>query len=188
MVLDGAYDFFSVSGDEQLRRQSIGFEGALAAFLANCGPSCPFARNGSARGGLDALLASVEAAPIAVPSADRPLGPGEANLGVSFGLYSRSYWPMLTAAITNALAGNGALLLSMADAYLQREPDRLRLAILARWLPRARRPRARVGTGVRRAQPAPERAPLRELVRALGPPHPAARRRRPAHHRHRHHQ
>lgn len=123
MVLDGAYDFFSVSGDEQLRRQSIGFEGALAAFLANCGPSCPFARNGSARGGLDALLASVEAAPITVPTADRPLGPGEANLGVSFGLYSRSYWPMLTAAITNALAGNGALLLYMADAYLQREPD-----------------------------------------------------------------
>lgn len=123
MVLDGAYDFFSVTGDEQLRRQSIGFEGALSAFLANCGAACPFARNGSARGGLDALLAAVETAPIAVPSGDRPLGPGEANLGISFGLYSRSYWPTLSAAITNALGGNGALLLYMADAYLQREPD-----------------------------------------------------------------
>jgi len=123
MVLDGAYDFFSFTGDEQLRRQSVGFEGALDAFLANCTGTCPLARGGSPRSQLDLLLARVEQSPIPAPGADRPLGPGEANVGISLGLYSRGYWPMLATAVSNALAGDGTLLVAMADIYLNREPD-----------------------------------------------------------------
>lgn len=120
-VLDGAYDFFSVTGDEQLRRQSVGFEGALDAFLANCAATaCPLAASGDPRAALDRLFAQVEMAPIPAPGSDRALGPGEANLGVSYGLYSRSLWGQLSVATAAALSGNGSPLVSMADAYLQR--------------------------------------------------------------------
>lgn len=123
-VLDGAFDFAGADGPEGLRKQSVGFERALDAFLAACAkPTCPLAANGDPRAALDGLLAKVEVAPIPAPGADRMLGPGEADLGVLFGLYAQSLWPAMASAVSQAIAGNGTALVELADAYLGRNAD-----------------------------------------------------------------
>ena len=40
--------------------------------------------------------------------------------GIAAGLYSRSYWPTLQTALADALAGDGTLLIQLADSLLER--------------------------------------------------------------------
>lgn len=122
-VLDGAVDL-SLSFEEVNKTQMVGFERAYQAYLADCkAKSCAIARNGDPGAAVDKLLAQVEVKPIPAPGADRPAGPGETLLGIISAMYSKQQWPMLTAALQNAMNGNGSGLVQLADQYLERNPD-----------------------------------------------------------------
>ena len=121
MVLDGALDP-TLTWDQLLAGQSRGFDGALNAFLANCQKiTCQFRKavSGDLPAAYDRLAAQVEQT--ALPgSGQRVVGPGEFSYGVGEALYSKSLWPYLDAALTQALHGKGSYLLALSDDYLQR--------------------------------------------------------------------
>jgi pimeloyl-ACP methyl ester carboxylesterase len=122
-VLDGASDV-SLSGDQWILNQALGFERALGHYFADCrARRCITAYPDDPEAGLKELLRRAEAAPIPAPGGDRPAGPGETFLAVVQSLYADSLWPLLTRAINNGLAGDGSSLISLADIYLARNPD-----------------------------------------------------------------
>jgi pimeloyl-ACP methyl ester carboxylesterase len=121
-VLDGALDSLA-SSDDRARIQAQGFEETLQAYAAGCSKrdSCTGRLAADPIAAVDAILESVESAPLAVGR--RVLGPGEALLGVVRGMYSqRSGWPRLDAALRDALVGKGGALLAMSDDYSNRDP------------------------------------------------------------------
>jgi len=121
MVLDGALDP-SNSWDELLAGQSRGFDGALAAFLADCEKKrCAFRKavSGDLIKAFDALSAKVERDPLA-GSGSRVVGPAEFSYGVGQALYSTSLWPYLAQGLTEAEKGTGHTLLALNDEYLER--------------------------------------------------------------------
>ncbi len=122
MVLDGGTDL-SLGFEDVNRTQMIGFERALTAYLADCkAKSCPLAANGAEpRDAITAVLKSAEASPIPAKGADRPAGPGEAELGILSAMYSKQSWNSLTRALQDALNGDGTGLVRLTDSYLQRD-------------------------------------------------------------------
>jgi len=123
-VLDGAADPNADSLESSLQ-QLEGFEASLSTFLKQCSsdPTCEFHNNGNAEAAFDDLMASLDVSP-APTSNDRP----PANLAVAINgvieaMYSDSYWPRLEIALAKAAAGDGSGLLSLHDAYFQRQPD-----------------------------------------------------------------
>ena len=122
MVLDSPIPA-SLTWDEVLTGQAVGFERALSAFLADCArTACAFHRvvGGDLDVAYDRLLASVEDAPLP-GDRTRTVGPGEAFLGVIAALYDQdSGWPALAAALAAAAQGDGTPLLALADGYLGR--------------------------------------------------------------------
>jgi hypothetical protein len=69
------------------------------------------------------LLADVERTPLPT-SGSRQLEIGNAVLGIWLPLYVKSYWPLLTNALYQAIKqGNGTGLLSLADQYTSRGPN-----------------------------------------------------------------
>ncbi len=121
MVLDGALDP-SNSWDQLLAGQSRGFDVALGAFLANCEKTrCAFRKkvSGDLTKAYDQLAAKVEASPLR-GSGSRVVGPAEFTYGVGQALYSTSLWPTLADALSQAVDGEGATLLSLNDNYLER--------------------------------------------------------------------
>lgn len=126
MVLDGAID--PALDLEHFRAgQAKGFEGALASFLKDCAArtACAFHQNGRTVQAFDALMASIDAKPLhAVRLGDRRLiGPGIAWTSVLAALYSKSAWPTLAASLALAQAGDGSLMLLIADPYRGRKPN-----------------------------------------------------------------
>jgi pimeloyl-ACP methyl ester carboxylesterase len=124
MVLDGALDP-SLSWDAYLRGQSGGFDTALNAFLADCQrTSCAFRRatSGDLGQAFDRLAAKVDAHPLP-GRGSRVVGPGEFSLGVGLGLYSKNLWSSIAEALASAEHGDGADLLSLSDAYVERSSD-----------------------------------------------------------------
>lgn len=122
-VLDGAVDL-SLGFEETIATQAVGFERALAAYVADCDArKCAASADGNTAKAIDDLLAKVENQPLAAPSADRVAGPGETLLGIIEPLYSRFSWNSLTRALSDARKGDGSALVNLADQYLQREPD-----------------------------------------------------------------
>lgn len=117
MVLDGVVDV-SQPGLAGAEAQGVAFQQALGDFVANCktDTSCPLQPDPQAV--IDRVQAATQAHPIPAPSADRPLGPGEFQLGVIEPLYSRSSWPELARALAQAANGDGSNLVSLADSYL----------------------------------------------------------------------
>ena len=68
------------------------------------------------------LLASLDEEPL--PSGqERVVTEGLAFYGVAVTLYDKSTWPVLSQALTRAVQGDGSILLQLADAYFQRQPD-----------------------------------------------------------------
>ena len=124
MVLDGAIDP-ALSGDEVALGQAAGFERALRGYLEDClGGDCPLGRTlGESLSTLDNLLAVIDAQPLPTGDEDRPLTQSLAVLGVAYPLYvsPAQGYPALTAAVTQALAGDGSGLLTLADLYLHRD-------------------------------------------------------------------
>jgi pimeloyl-ACP methyl ester carboxylesterase len=122
MVLDGVIDPALTS--EQINEgQAQGFELATRSFLADCvkRSSCPLGRDlTTAQQRLRDLLTSLDSRPLPTKDPARPLTEGWGTLGVALPLYDKSYWPLLRAALTQALTGSGAALLTLADAYAER--------------------------------------------------------------------
>lgn len=126
LVLDGAIDpaLSTVAMDTQ---QAVGFETDLGDFLGSCVQTrrCPQPSVPAATAALDGLLAAVARRPLPAPEAPggRTLTEGEAVYGVAAGLYSTQTWPTLGAALSQAEAGDGSLLLDLSDAMSGRQPN-----------------------------------------------------------------
>jgi pimeloyl-ACP methyl ester carboxylesterase len=126
LALDGVLDP-SLSANDLLQAQLVGFERNLQAFLADCNsrksssPRCAYAASGDPATKLNDLMTRVDSTPLPVGS--RALTRSLAVTGVLLGLYSQSFWSTLDQALTATDKGDGALLLRLADFYLARNAD-----------------------------------------------------------------
>jgi pimeloyl-ACP methyl ester carboxylesterase len=126
LALDGVVDP-SLSANDLLFAQLIGFERNLKAFLADCNSrkstsrSCGYGASGDPTAKLNALMTRLDTTPIAV--GDRELTRSLAVTGVLLGLYNETFWPTLDIALTATDRGDGSLLLRLADFYLARNAD-----------------------------------------------------------------
>jgi len=132
-VLDGAVDP-TADGVEASLQQAIGFEQSLGAFFAWCDADdeCPFRPDGDSAAlagsadsaaAFDALMASVDAAPLPTAEGRPLLDLGVFNNGVVTALYTDELWPDLAKALAAAQAGDGRGLLALHDSYFDRRDD-----------------------------------------------------------------
>jgi pimeloyl-ACP methyl ester carboxylesterase len=128
MVLDGAIDQ-SLTNEQLNLGQAGGFETAWEAYAKDCtsgdSGSCPLGSSvAEATTKIRAFLAELEKQPLSTSDANRPLTSGNALLGVFLPLYVKSYWPLLTQALTQAMQNdNGTPLMTLSDAYTSRGPS-----------------------------------------------------------------
>ncbi|MET9320833.1 alpha/beta hydrolase [Streptomyces sp. NPDC003038] len=126
LVLDGAMDP-SRSALDLNRDQTAGFETALTSFAKDCAtqPDCPLGTGGPAAvaARLKEFFRKVDAQPVPTGEPKRPLSESLATTGVIAALYDESAWPQLREALTAAMSGDGAPLLSLADSYYERDAD-----------------------------------------------------------------
>ena len=125
MVLDGAIDP-ALSNAQISLAQGHGFEVALRAYVRDCVNRGGCILGSSVDEGtktVRSFLDHVEQRPLPT-NGDRQLAIGNALLGVWFPLYVKTYWPLLTNALDQAMNhGNGTALLSLADTYASRGPN-----------------------------------------------------------------
>jgi pimeloyl-ACP methyl ester carboxylesterase len=125
MVLDGAVDL-RLSGRQLALQQARGFETALRAYVQNCVDETDSCFLGSSvEAGLQRIqqfLAQVDRQPLPT-SSNRRLTIGNAFYGVVLPLYDRDYWYLLSAGLKQGFAGDGTMLLQLADAYASRGPS-----------------------------------------------------------------
>ncbi|MCW2829346.1 MAG: hypothetical protein JWP31_38 [Aeromicrobium sp.] len=124
MVLDGAVDP-SQTATEASFAQTTGFQRALVAYAEDCvaSSSCPLGDDVDA--GLDKitdLLGTLDAEPLPGPGG-RELTEGQAFYGIAVTLYDKDTWTYLTRGLEAAFKGDGSVLLTLSDAYFEREPD-----------------------------------------------------------------
>ncbi|OEJ32576.1 alpha/beta hydrolase [Streptomyces subrutilus] len=126
LVLDGAMDPSRPAVDLN-RDQTAGFETAFTAFTKDCAKQegCPLGTGGpeAVAARLKEFFRKLDAQPVPTGDAARPLGEALATTGVIAALYDESAWPQLREALTAAMDGDGASLLSLADSYYERSPD-----------------------------------------------------------------
>ena len=73
---------------------------------------------------LESLIVRANSAPLANKLGDGQLADGEMLLnGVAAALYSRSYWPDLKAGLTSGFAGDGTVLVQLANLLMERNPN-----------------------------------------------------------------
>jgi pimeloyl-ACP methyl ester carboxylesterase len=118
MILDGVLEL-GPTGLETAADQAAGFETALARFVEYCDAAEGCLTAGNALGAIEEVLAMAERpGGIPAPDADRAAGPGEANLGITYALYSQSLWNRLDTALAEAQGGDGSTLVGLADGYI----------------------------------------------------------------------
>ena len=122
LSLDGVLDP-TISANESLRAQVVGFEQNLQAFLADCKArtSCQYGRSGDPASKLNAAMARLDTTPLKVGS--RQLTRSLAMTGLLVTLYDQSLWRYLDQALTALDSGNGQILLLLADLYNKRQSD-----------------------------------------------------------------
>jgi pimeloyl-ACP methyl ester carboxylesterase len=121
MILDGVVDH-EPDGITTAIAQAEGFDRALRSYIDDCdaeGCGLPDAADIV----VDEVIAAAEQAPIPAPGADRPATPGVVSLALAQALYSEQLWSVLSAALRDALDGDGTGLVNLADQYLGREGD-----------------------------------------------------------------
>ncbi|MEV7973454.1 alpha/beta hydrolase [Cellulomonas sp. NPDC089187] len=123
LVLDGALDP-TLSSQELSLGQAVGFENALRAYVTDCqnGTDCPL--TGTVDEGLTqirALLDQATATPLPTGTDGRTLTGALAFSGIALPLYDESSWSYLTMGLREALAGDGSVLLQLADLYYDRD-------------------------------------------------------------------
>jgi hypothetical protein len=106
--------------------QAQGFEVALRSFTANClrHPACPLGKGTVSAGitRLQGLLNQAASKPLISQIPGQPANAPMLLGGVESALYSKSFWQYLSVGLTRAFAGNGTLLVALADALLERGP------------------------------------------------------------------
>ena len=117
MVLDGVIDP-ALSFNQITQGQATGFESVLNGFFAWCAGSgaCSWRPAGDPTTALLAQLAAGATTP-APAGGGRVAGAGELYDALLDGLYARSEWPQLGAALAADAAGNGAPVVAMSDHY-----------------------------------------------------------------------
>jgi pimeloyl-ACP methyl ester carboxylesterase len=126
LALDGVIDP-TLSPNDLLYAQLVGFEQNLQAFLSDCrarkaaATPCGYAQSGDPGTKLTSLMTRLDATPLAV--GNRSLTRALAVIGVLTPLYDPSTWTYLDQALTQADRGNGTLLLRFSDLYLGRNAD-----------------------------------------------------------------
>jgi pimeloyl-ACP methyl ester carboxylesterase len=130
LVLDGAVDPDTPSLADDIT-QAEGFSVAFRSFAAWCLASapCPLQSGGSAavNAGVaktQALITRANATPLASQLGDGQVADGAMLLnGIAGALYSTSYWPDLKIGLTEAFAGNGTVLVELANLLYERNPN-----------------------------------------------------------------
>src|SRR5437870_11489760 len=120
LSLDGVVDP-TVSANDSLLSQVVGFEQNLQAFLADskARSTCLFGQNGDPGTKLTSLMSRLDTAPLKVGA--RQLTRSLAMTAVLQALYSQSLWRPLDQGLTGADGGDGRILLLIADLYNQRK-------------------------------------------------------------------
>lgn len=121
MVLDGVVDP-NLTAAQYTQGQAAGFARAVDAYLDNClaKRDCPLkGTREDAIAQLGTLWTSVGKTPLRTDQG-RKLTQGLLGTGLLFAMYSRSYWDVLTQALTESFKGNGTTMLLLADSYLRR--------------------------------------------------------------------
>ena len=125
-VLDGAVDP-SLPADDFVSNRRAASRAALTAVFASCSadPGCEFTPDPGMdlAATFDRLMERIDATPLKASNDDRIVMVGTALVGVQEALYSKRLWPVLTHALHEAEAGDGAGLLFLADIYNDRLKD-----------------------------------------------------------------
>jgi pimeloyl-ACP methyl ester carboxylesterase len=128
LVLDGAVDPDEPSLEADIV-QAEGFQVAFGSFAAWCmaAPGCPLGRGrpvSAAAAAVANLIARANSAPLANRLDDGQVADGAMLLtGVAAALYSKSAWPYLRAGLTEAFAGDGTVLVELANLLTERNPN-----------------------------------------------------------------
>ena len=122
LSLDGVVDP-TVSANDSLYGQVVGFEQNLEAFIADCKArtSCAYGRSGDPGAKITAAMNSLDKTPLKVGT--RELTRSLAMTGMLITLYDQSAWQYLDQALTALDKGDGRILLALADIYNHRNPD-----------------------------------------------------------------
>jgi pimeloyl-ACP methyl ester carboxylesterase len=125
LVLDGAVDP-GESALEENRVQAQGFQVALRSFVADClrRSGCPFPRGETVTAAIarvQSMLNQAAAKPLQSQVPGQQGKPALLLTGIASALYSKSFWPYLRLGLTGAFAGNGTVLVALADALLERD-------------------------------------------------------------------
>lgn len=126
-VLDGAMDP-SVSDEDQSANQLKAFDQALKNYLKNClevtPGTCPFTGSvDTAMTKITAFFKKLETTPLKSTLAGRKLTISGGITGLIMTLYSNDYWKYTSSAFKSAFAGDGTLLLQLADFYNDRNTN-----------------------------------------------------------------
>ncbi|WP_170222526.1 alpha/beta hydrolase [Rarobacter faecitabidus] len=126
MVLDGGIDP-TLSAEQTAVDQARGFERALTTYVNYCldRPECPLVGNADeAKAQIATLVEGLRDTPMTTSDSNRTLTSTLAAAGIEYSLYAESRWPILTSALTAALADNdGTQLLTSADTFNARAED-----------------------------------------------------------------
>ncbi len=118
MVLDGVVDL-NQTGIQSAQGQGIAFEKLLDQFETWCTTQTACRARPDPAAVVKSVYDKTQRGTIPAPGADRPLGPGEFQLGVIDPLYSgEGGYASLSAALESADRGDGTALVEMADEYL----------------------------------------------------------------------
>ena len=130
LVLDGAVDPDTPALAADIT-QADGFQVALRSFAARClaAAGCPL--RGGSGGSVAAAVAKVQglvtradSVPLANQLRDGQVADGAMLVnGIAAALYSKAYWPDLKTGLANAFAGDGTVLVELANLLLERNPD-----------------------------------------------------------------
>jgi pimeloyl-ACP methyl ester carboxylesterase len=127
MVLDGAIDP-SISNYQQSLTQAVGFDHAFNAFAAYCTKKadCPLPKDKNAAiNAMQTIFAQAAEKPLPTRrKSNRAATESLIVLGAASAMYdSKSGWPQLRKAITEAKSGYGDTFLKLADQYTGRLPN-----------------------------------------------------------------
>ena len=126
LALEGALDPDRYANDPIDLRTSLmaAQERALRRFLAACAsdqPACSGFGGDDPGASLDALIARLDARPLAVDG--RPLDGDDVRVALGGGLHAISRWGLLGRALAAGQRGDGTLLRELADGFYGRTPD-----------------------------------------------------------------
>jgi pimeloyl-ACP methyl ester carboxylesterase len=124
LVLDGAVDP-TLSLLDHGRSQTIGFQKALDAFLADCASSrsCAWKLTGDAHAAYRELKDKVQASPLPARDTSRVLTESLFVAGVAAALYSKDSWQYLQQGLEAARNGDGTVMLFLSDQLTGRHDD-----------------------------------------------------------------